>query len=100
MSKLSAGNILKPAASLLIICVVITFALAVTNNITSKKIEEFGSLYNGQIDQVKWFQDENITEEQYSEVNAGMRKYQEELNILKWLQIYSFTQKNSNKLQN
>ena len=45
-----------------------------------KKIEEFGSLYNGQIDQVKWFQDENITEEQYSEVNAGMRKYQEELN--------------------
>ena len=46
----------------------------------SKKIEEFGSLYNGQIDQVKWFQDENITEEQYSEVNAGMRKYQEELN--------------------
>ncbi|MDD4699892.1 MAG: RnfABCDGE type electron transport complex subunit G [Oscillospiraceae bacterium] len=40
MSKLSAGNILKPAASLLIICVVITFALAVTNNITSKKIEE------------------------------------------------------------
>ena len=46
----------------------------------SKKIEEFGSLYNGQNDQVKWFQDENITEEQYSEVNAGMRKYQEELN--------------------
>ena len=46
----------------------------------SKKIEECGSLYNGQIDQVKWFQDENITEEQYSEVNAGMRKYQEELN--------------------
>ena len=46
----------------------------------SKKIEEFGSLYNGQIDQVKWFQDDNITEEQYSEVNAGMRKYQEELN--------------------
>lgn len=46
----------------------------------AKKIEEFGSIYNGQIDQVKWFQDENITAEQYSEVNAGMRKYQEELN--------------------
>lgn len=45
----------------------------------AKKIEEFGSPYNGQIDQVKWFQDENITQEQYSEVNAGMRKYQEEL---------------------
>jgi len=40
MSKLSTGNILKPTASLLIICVVITLALAITNNITSKKIEE------------------------------------------------------------
>ena len=45
----------------------------------AQKIEEFGSSYNGQIDQVKWFQDENITQEQYSKVNAGMRKYQEEL---------------------
>ena len=46
----------------------------------AKKIEELGSSYNGQIDEVKWFQDDNITQEQYSEVNAGMRKYQDELN--------------------
>lgn len=45
----------------------------------SKKIEEMGSDYGGRIDEVKWFQDENITDEQYSEINAGMRKYQEEL---------------------
>lgn len=42
----------------------------------SKKIEEFGALYNGQIDEVKWSKDDNITDEQYSEVNASMRKYQ------------------------
>ena len=46
----------------------------------AKKIEELGSSYNGQIDEVKWFQDDNITQEQYSEVNAGMRKHQDELN--------------------
>lgn len=46
----------------------------------SRKIEEFGALYNGQIDEVKWSKDDNITDEQYSEVNASMRKYQEELN--------------------
>ncbi len=45
----------------------------------STKIEEMGSDYGGKIDEVKWFQDENITDEQYSEINAGMRKYQEEL---------------------
>mgnify|MGYP000424556120 CR=1 FL=1 len=46
----------------------------------SKKIEELGSSYGGQIDEVKWSQDENVTPEQYSEINAEMRKYQEELN--------------------
>ena len=46
----------------------------------SKKIEEFGSAYNGQIDEVKWSKDDNITQDQYSIINAGMRKYQEELN--------------------
>ncbi len=45
----------------------------------SIKIEELGSSYNGQIDEVKWSQDDNVTQEQYSEINAGMRKYQEEL---------------------
>ncbi len=45
----------------------------------SKKIEEFGSDYGGRIDEVKWFQDNNVTDEQYSEINALMRKYQEEL---------------------
>ena len=45
----------------------------------AKKIEELGADYGGQIDEVKWSQDDNITEEQYSEVNAKMRKYQEEL---------------------
>lgn len=44
----------------------------------SKKIEEMGTDYGGRIDEVRWFQDDNITEEQYSEVNAKMRKYQEE----------------------
>jgi hypothetical protein len=44
----------------------------------SKKIEEMGTDYGGRIDEVRWFQDENITDEQYSEVNAKMRKYQEE----------------------
>ena len=54
----------------------------VCNNLEefSKKIEELGSDYNGQIDEVKWLKDDNITQEQYSEINAGMRKYQEELN--------------------
>ena len=46
----------------------------------SKNIEELGSAYNGQIDQVKWSKDDNITQDQYSEVNAYMRKYQAELN--------------------
>ena len=46
----------------------------------SKKIEELGRAYNGQIDEVKWSKDDNITQDQYSEINAGMRKYQEELN--------------------
>ena len=45
----------------------------------SKKIEELGSIYNGKIDEVKWSKDDNITQDQYSEINAGMRKYQEEL---------------------
>ena len=45
----------------------------------SKQIEEFGTSYNGQIDEVKWSQDDNVTQEQYSEINAGMRKYQKEL---------------------
>ena len=45
----------------------------------SAKIEKMGEDYGGRIDEVKWFQDESITEEQYSEINAGMRKYQEEL---------------------
>lgn len=45
----------------------------------SKKIEEFGNEYGGRVDEVKWSQDENVTQEQYSEINAGMRKYQEEL---------------------
>ena len=40
MNKLSAKKILKPTASLFIICVVITFALAITNSITSEKIEK------------------------------------------------------------
>ncbi len=44
----------------------------------SKKIEEMGFEYGGRIDEVRWFQDDNITEEQYSEVNAKMRKYQED----------------------
>jgi hypothetical protein len=46
----------------------------------SKKIEEFGVEYKGKIDEVKWSKDDNITQDQYSDVNAGMRKYQEELN--------------------
>ncbi|MCP4970182.1 MAG: hypothetical protein GY932_06260 [Arcobacter sp.] len=56
--------------------------IEICNNLEefSVNIEKLGEDYGGNIDQVKWFQDENITEEQYSEINAGMRKYQEELN--------------------
>jgi hypothetical protein len=43
-------------------------------------IEKLGDDYGGQIDKVNWSQDDNVTPEQYSEINAGMRKYQEELN--------------------
>ena len=46
----------------------------------SKKIEEFGAAYNGKIDEVKWSKDDNVTQDQYSDINAGMRKYQEDLN--------------------
>ena len=54
----------------------------VCNNLEefSKKIEEFGAEYKGQIDEVKWSKDDNITQDQYSQINSGMRKYQEELN--------------------
>jgi hypothetical protein len=54
----------------------------VCNNLEefSKKIEEFGIVYNGKIDEVKWSKDENVTQDQYSDINAGMRKYQEDLN--------------------
>lgn len=45
----------------------------------AKQIEELGSSYGGRIDEVKWSQDDDVTAEQYSEINAGMRKYQEEL---------------------
>ena len=44
----------------------------------SKQIENLGSTYGGRIDEVKWSQDKNVSDEQYSEINAGMRKYQEE----------------------
>ncbi len=54
----------------------------VCNNLEefSKKIEELGAEYNGKIDEVKWSKDDNVTQDQYSDINAGMRKYQEELN--------------------
>jgi hypothetical protein len=54
----------------------------VCNNLEefSKKIEELGAKYNGNIDEVKWSKDDNVTQDQYSDINAGMRKYQEELN--------------------
>lgn len=56
--------------------------IEVCNNLEefSENIEKLGADYGGQIDQVKWSQDESITAEQYSEINAGMRKYEEELN--------------------
>lgn len=44
----------------------------------SKQIENLGSTYGGRIDEVKWSQDKKVSDEQYSEINAGMRKYQEE----------------------
>ncbi len=43
----------------------------------SKKIEEMGSDYGGHIDEVKWFKDDNITQEQYEDVNSQMRKFQD-----------------------
>ena len=45
-----------------------------------RKIEELGADYGGHIDKVEWLQDENVTDEQYSEINAQMRKKQESLN--------------------
>ncbi len=53
----------------------------ISNNLEefSVNIEKLGENYGGQIDEVKWSQDDNVTAEQYSEINAGMRKYQEEL---------------------
>jgi len=56
--------------------------MEICNNLEefSKNIEVLGENYGGHIDEVKWSQDENVTAEQYSEINAGMRKYQEELN--------------------
>ncbi len=43
----------------------------------SKQIEEMGLDYGGNIDEVKWFKDDNITQEQYEDVNSQMRKFQE-----------------------
>lgn len=56
--------------------------IEICNNLEefSENIEKFGADYGGQIDKVNWSQDENITPEQYSEINSGMRKYEEELN--------------------
>lgn len=44
----------------------------------STKIEEMGTDYGGQIDEVKWNVDENVRPDQLDEVRLGMAKYQEE----------------------
>lgn len=44
----------------------------------SKKIEELGSDYGGNIDEVKWVVDEDVRPDQLDEVRLGMAKYQEE----------------------
>lgn len=45
----------------------------------SKSIEKLGEDYGGRIDEVKWSKDDNLSSEQFEEINSKMRAYQEEL---------------------
>lgn len=44
----------------------------------SKKIEKLGEDYGGNIDEVKWFVDENVPQEELNLIRMQMDKYKEE----------------------
>lgn len=45
----------------------------------AKKIEELGSDYGGQIDEVKWFVDDNVPQEEIDKIRISMDKYKQEV---------------------
>ncbi len=45
----------------------------------SQKVEDFGGDYGGQIDEVKWSKDEDVSPYTMNEVRMEMSKHQEEL---------------------
>jgi len=46
----------------------------------AKKIEKLGEDYGGQIDEVKWFVDDNVPPQEMDKIRMDMAKYQEETN--------------------
>lgn len=45
----------------------------------SKKIEKLGEDYGGKIDEVKWFVDENVPQDELNKIRMDMDKFKEEL---------------------
>ena len=45
----------------------------------SQKVEEFGADYGGQIDEVKWSKDDNVSPHIMDEIRLEMSKQQQEL---------------------
>ena len=45
-----------------------------------QQIEKLGESYGGRIDEVKWHLDEDVTKDQFEEINSLMLQLQEELN--------------------
>jgi hypothetical protein len=45
----------------------------------SKKIEELGADYGGNIDEVKWSADEDVPQSEIDKIKLAMQKYQEEI---------------------
>jgi len=43
-----------------------------------KKMQEFGNDYGGNIDEVKWSADENVSPEVINEIRIGLDNYKEE----------------------
>ena len=49
----------------------------------SQKVEDFGGDYGGNIDEVKWSKDDNVSPQAMDEIRAIMAKQQEEIEKLK-----------------
>ncbi|MCX6052029.1 MAG: hypothetical protein NTZ60_05895 [Campylobacterales bacterium] len=45
----------------------------------AQKVEEFGAVYGGQIDEVKWSKDDNVSPHAMDEIRLEMSKQQQEL---------------------